>query len=148
MISAARLRASQSRILNLRNYANALEEVLRDVVLSQETTHPFLKQKSPEEIKKVLIVVMTSDRGLCGGFNGNICRFTEQFLKESSYQKKDLFFIGKKGASYFKFRGIEGIGDPLLNLVKEISYPLSAKISKILWKKLYQKLRCCFYYLQ
>ncbi len=139
MISAARLRFAQNRILNLRNYADSLEEVLRDVVLSQRVTHSFFQQKRPEEIKKVLIVVMTSDRGLCGGFNGNICRFTEQFLREKSYPETDLFFIGKKGSDYFKFRGVQGVEEPLLNLVKEVSYPLSAKISKNLMEKTLSK---------
>ena len=135
MISAARLRSAQTRILNLRQYANGLEEVLRDIVLTQKVSHPFLEQIREKEIKNVLVVVMTSDRGLCGGFNGNICRFTENFLKESPYENKDLFFIGKKGAEYFKFRGISGVEDPILNLVKDISYSLSTKISQDLMDK-------------
>jgi len=135
MISVARLRSAQNRIYNLRNYAHSLEEVLRDVVLSQRVSHPFLIQKSQAQIKKVLTVVMTSDRGLCGGFNGNICRFAEQTLKQNQFQKEDLFFIGKKGADYFRFRGFQGIESPLLNVVKAASYPLAAQISKNLIKQ-------------
>lgn len=136
MISAARLRSAQNRIFNLRDYANSLEEVLRDIVLSQKVSHPFLKQISQEEIKKVLFVVMTSDRGLCGGFNGNICRFTEKFLQASPYKQKDLYFIGKKGANYFKFRGVKGIGDPFLNLSKDLSYPIATRICQDLMDKI------------
>ena len=127
MVSAARLRSAQSRILNLRDYARTLKEVMRDISLSRQVSHPFLEKSG--EMKNVLIVVVTSDRGLCGGFNGNICRFTEKFLRENNYQTQDLFFIGRKGRDYFKFRGIEGKGT-ILNLVKEISYPLSARIAK------------------
>ncbi|MCZ0932922.1 MAG: F0F1 ATP synthase subunit gamma, partial [Oligoflexia bacterium] len=87
MVSTARLRSAQSCILNLRGYAHNLEELLRDVILSQKITHPFFEQKTKEELKRVLIVVMTSDRGLCGAFNGNICRFTEEFLKKESYPR-------------------------------------------------------------
>ena len=134
MVSTARLRSAQIRILNLRTYAYALEEVLKDVVLSQKVEHPFLEQKKEKDIKKVLNVVMTSDRGLCGAFNGNICRFAEERLKNSSYKTQDLFFIGKKGQDYFKFRGFPSQG-LILNLVKEISYPLSAKIAKELMEK-------------
>lgn len=135
MISAARLRSAQTRILNLRHYANSLEEILRDVVLTQKVSHPFLQQVLKKDIKNILVVVLTSDRGLCGGFNGNLCRFTEQFLKDSQYEKKDLFFIGKKGSDYFKFRGVKGIQEPVLNVVKDISYPLAAALSKELMEK-------------
>lgn len=135
MVSAARLRSAQSRILNLRHYANSLEEVLRDVVLTQKVHHPFLEQKKEEDIQKVLYVILTSDRGLCGGFNGNICRYTEKIFKEAPYKQKDLFFIGKKGDDYFKFRNIQGTDQPLLNLVKDVSYTLSVKISKNLMEK-------------
>ena len=135
MVSAARLRSAQSRILNLRGYAYALEEVLKDVVLSQRVQHPFLEQKTEKDFDKVLMVVMTSDRGLCGAFNGNICRFTEEILKEQKYKIQELFFIGKKGHDYFKFRGVQSQG-VILNLIKEISYPLSAKIARELTEKI------------
>lgn len=134
MVSVARLRSAQNRILNLRAYANNLEELLRDLLLSQNISHPFFEQKAKEDIKKVLIVVMTSDRGLCGAFNGNICRFTEEFLKKEPYPQQDLFFIGKKGQDYFKFRGYPSTG-LLANLTKEISYPLSTKMAKELMDK-------------
>ena len=129
MVSAARLRSSQDRILKLRDYADNLEELLKDLILSHKISHPFFEQKKQEEIEKVLIVVMTSDRGLCGAFNGNICRFAESFLNEKRYPKQELFFIGKKGYDYFKFRSYSSKG-LVLNLVKEISYPLSARIAK------------------
>ena len=135
MVSAARLRSAQSRILNLRGYAHNLEELLKDVVLSQKISHPFFEQKKQDELKRVLIVVMTSDRGLCGAFNGNICRFTEDFLKKQLYPEPELFFIGKKGHDYFKFRGYSS-QDLILNLVKEVSYPLSAKIATQLMNKI------------
>ena len=127
MVSAARLRAAQNRIVNLRDYAKALRAVMKDVCLSRQVSHPFLEE--PKEIKSALTVVVTSDRGLCGGFNGNICRRTESFLKETRREKQDLFFIGKKGRDYFRFRGIEGKG-AAFNLVKDISYPFSARIAR------------------
>ena len=135
MVSTARLRSAQSRILNLRGYAHNLEELLKDVILSQKISHPFFEQKTKEELQRVLFVVMTSDRGLCGAFNGNICRFTEEFLKKKESPQQELFFIGKKGHDYFKFRGYDS-QDLILNLVKEISYPLSAKIAKQLMDKI------------
>lgn len=135
MVSVARLRSAQSRILNLRDYAHSLEELLRDIILSQKIQHAFFEQKTEKELKKVLTVVMTSDRGLCGAFNGNICRFTEDHLKASKHETQDLFFVGKKGQDYFKFRGIKPKG-LVVNLIKEISYPLSSRIAKELMDKI------------
>ena len=127
MVSTARLRGAQNRILNLRDYARALERVLADIVLSQKVSHPFLEQK--KDIKRVLFVVVTSDRGLCAGFNGNICRFVEKVLNESKYEIRDLFFVGRKGLEYFKFRGYKG-KDTIFNLTKEVSYALAARIAR------------------
>lgn len=126
MVSTARLRGAQNRILNLRDYARALEQVLADIVLSQKVSHPFLEQK--KSLKKTLFVVVTSDRGLCGGFNGNICRFVEKVLNEKEYEVQDLFFVGRKGLEYFRFRGYEGKGK-IINLVKKVSYSLAAQIA-------------------
>ena len=134
MVSAARLRSSERRILNLRAYAFALKEVLKDLVLSQRVSHPFLEQKTEKELQRLLIVVLTSDRGLCGAFNGNICRFAEEFLKKREQSSQELFFIGKKGYEYFKFRGLKSQG-LIVQLLKELSYPLSARIAKQLMEK-------------
>ena len=135
MVSTVRLRAAQSRILNLRAYAQALEEVLKDVVLSQRVHHPFLEQKEEKDLDRVLTVIMTSDRGLCGAFNGNICRFAEELFKKKEHEVRDLFFIGKKGHDYFKFRGVKSQG-VILNMVKELSYPMAARIAGELMGKI------------
>ena len=132
MVSVARLRSAQNRILSLRAYANGLEDLLKDVILSQNIEHPFFEIKKDEELKKVLTVIVTSDRGLCGAFNGNTCRFAEEQLKNKN---QDLFFVGKKGHDYFKFRGVKAKG-LIVDLVKEISYPLSARIAKELMDKI------------
>ena len=126
-VSAARLKGAQVRIVNLRDYARALHRVVADIVLSREAEHPFLDWK--REIKKPLFVVVTSDRGLCAGFNGNICRFAAKLLNEGKYKNPDLFFAGKKGMEYFKFRGFKG-GERLFNLTKEISYSLAARLAR------------------
>ena len=135
LVSAARLRSAQARTLNLRGYAAALRAAVRDVAMSQRISHPFLEPKRKREIKKALFAVMTSDRGLCGGFNGNICRYAEKILEKKEHAVQDLFFVGRKGADYFRFRGISGQGT-LLNLTREISYPLAARIAHDLMEKI------------
>ncbi len=127
MVATARLRKAESRIVRLRPYARHILSVMADVALSCQINHPLLKQN--KKIQRALVVVLTSDRGLCGGFNNNICRFAESFYH--SHKEKgemDFFFIGKKAKAYFQFRGLKGV-DEIFNLDKEVSYPLAGKVA-------------------
>src|SRR6201986_1683234 len=72
MVSAARLRRAQQNILSLRPYAKQLLAMIADIAATHRVHHPLLSD-SPEP-QKVLMVVLTSDRGLCGGFNSTINR--------------------------------------------------------------------------
>ena len=124
MVAAAKLRKAQERILNLRPYAENVLSIMADVALSCKVRHPLLEKK--EKLNKMLLVVLTSDRGLCGGFNNNICRFAEDFYH--SHKNLDFFFIGKRAKNYFQFRGIPSIAE-MFQLDKEISYPLAGKLA-------------------
>ena len=126
MVATAKLRKAQDRILNLRPYAENLLSVMADVALSCNINHPLLEKK--DKMRKVLLVILTSDRGLCGGFNNNICRFAEKFYHSHREYELDFFFIGKKAKNYFQFRGISSV-DEVFNLDKEISYPLAGKVA-------------------
>src|SRR5262245_54271205 len=109
MVSAARLRRAQQNITNLRPYAKQLINVIADTAVTHRVQHPLLSD-SPDP-KKVLMVVLTSDRGLCGGFNANINRFALKFYQENKakYEKLEIIFIGRKSADFFKNRKIEGV---------------------------------------
>lgn len=128
MVSAAKLRRAQEQIVNMRPYAHKILQIIKDVASSHRVEHALLS--APETNKRVLLIVLTSDRGLCGGFNNTVCRFTEKFIKEnkSTFEKMDFIFIGKKGADYFKRRGIAP-KKVMLNLSKEISYSLAAEMA-------------------
>ena len=128
MVATARLRKAESRIVRLRPYAKHILSVMADVALSCGIRHPLLEQK--DQIQKALLVVLTSDRGLCGGFNNNICRFAENFYYSQKQKgtKTDFFFIGKKAKNYFQFRGFSSI-DEMFNLDKEVSYPLAGQVA-------------------
>ena len=130
MVSAAKLRRAQHNIVNLRPYAKNLLALTADIATSNRIQHPLLSQGTGNP-KKVLLVVLTSDRGLCGGFNNNINRFAYRFYNEnkSKYQKMNLFFVGRKGNDFFKNRGLTGV-DTILNLAREISYPLAAGVAE------------------
>ena len=126
MVSTARLRKAQQRILGLRPYAEYMLSVMADVALSCGISHPLLEKKPKP--KKALLVVLTSDRGLCGGFNNSICRYAEKLYQSPVDYQQDFFFIGKRAKSYFQFRGISAVGQ-MFNLDKEISYPLAGKVA-------------------
>ncbi len=129
MVSAAKLRRAQQNIQNLRPFAKQILSVIADVATTQRIEHPLLNTK--EEPKKVLLVVLTSDRGLAGGFNNNINRFAHKFYRDNvaKYEKLDFLFIGRKAADFFKARQIDGV-DTILNLAREVSYPMASKVSQ------------------
>ncbi len=129
MVSAAKLRRAQQNIVNMRPYAKQILAVISDIVLSKKVSHPLLKGES--DPRKVLLVVLTSDRGLCGGFNSNINRFAYRYHieKKSQYEKLDFLFIGRKASDFFKHRGLQGV-DTILNLAREVSYDLATDVAK------------------
>ena len=128
MVSAAKLRRAQHNIVNLRPYANSILSVIADIAITKRVPHALLS--SSAEPKKILLVVITSDRGLCAGFNANIGKFAERFAKEnkSKFEKIDFLFIGRKGAEYFRRRGVTPV-DTILNLAKDISYALASEVA-------------------
>jgi len=106
MVSAAKLRRAQENIVALRPYAHELNKVI--LSLSQaggaELTHPLLVPREETGARKILVILVTADRGLCGAFNGNIIKTALRFLKNdaSKYSKVDFAFIGKKGYEFFR----------------------------------------------
>ena len=129
MVSAAKLRRAQLNIVNLRPYANTVLSVIADVATTQKVEHPLLSRTL--EPKRVLLVVMTSDRGLCGAFNTNVNKFAERYYRENKdkLEKIDFLFIGRKATDYFKRRNIVGV-DNVLNLAREVSYALASKVAE------------------
>ncbi|MCB0369292.1 MAG: ATP synthase F1 subunit gamma, partial [Bdellovibrionales bacterium] len=134
LVSASKLRKAQHNIVNMRPYALSLRRVISDIAITQKISHPLLETK--EHVKKVLLVVLTSDRGLCGAFNTNINKFSENYYKEnkSKLEKVDFFFIGKRGIDHFSKRSIKGI-DNITKLDKDISYELASHVADKLLKQ-------------
>jgi F-type H+-transporting ATPase subunit gamma len=128
MVSAAKLRRAQQNIVNLRPYANTILSVISDVAATSRVSHPLLT--SNENPKKLLLVVITSDRGLAGGFNTNVNKFADRFYKEnvSKYQTVDTLFIGRKATDYFRRRGYKAV-ESIVNMAKDISYEYAAHLA-------------------
>ncbi len=131
MVSAAKLRRAQQNITSLRPYAKGLLTVIADIAATHRIEHPLLAQpEGGDQKKNVLLVVLTSDRGLCGGFNSSVIKYTQKYLDNNNTEteKLDVLFIGKKGADFFKRRDLKGV-KTITNLEKDISYDMAADIA-------------------
>ncbi len=106
MVSAAKLRRAQEAIQGQRPYARGVEELIRTIAGLPQAQGFSKLIISDEEVtsKKLLLVVVTSDRGLCGGFNSNAIRIAHRWVaqNQSKYEKIDLSFVGKKAGDFFK----------------------------------------------
>lgn len=104
LVAAAKLRRAQEAAIAQRAYAEGLDRMIHNVGSRlSENAHPLLEKR---DRKRVLIVVFTSDRGLCGAFNLNVCRAVEQFIEDNKEEipSVDLAIIGKKGYEYLSRR--------------------------------------------
>ncbi|WP_202079627.1 ATP synthase F1 subunit gamma [Caldalkalibacillus salinus] len=128
MVAAAKLRRAQEGAESSRPYSEKIKEVISSIAAgTKDFSHPMLESRP---VKKTGYLVITSDRGLAGGYNANILRLVSNTIKER-HQSKDeymVFVIGKKGRDYFRKRDIPvvkevtGISDnPTLSEIKEIS---------------------------
>ena len=101
MVSAAKLRRAQDAIVQMRPYANKLKEILENLSASLDSSEGVYS--NPREVKNVLIIVITSNRGLCGGFNANVIKAANRLAKDGYKNAKvSVLPIGKKAADFFK----------------------------------------------
>src|SRR5687768_3366721 len=109
MVAAAKLRRAQSAVVGARPYSAKLSGIVSDIVSKSNSAKSNPLFISREEVKNVEILVYTSNRGLCGGFNSNLLRKTDVFLRELTKKgiKYKLIVIGKKGRDFFAARKIE-----------------------------------------
>lgn len=100
LVSAAKMRKAQDAIIAARPYASKMMDVMSSLACRVDTSvHPLLSRR---EEKNVMIIVVTSDKGLCGGFNGNIIRRTLRLMEEKKGCNILLAIVGKKGRDYFR----------------------------------------------
>jgi F-type H+-transporting ATPase subunit gamma len=108
MVSAAKLRRAQERVVAARPYTIKMMDVLSDLSKrAPDFQHPLLanSRKAIEgRQERIILVLVTADKGLCGGFNTNLNRAAAQFLRRHSGQDVELILVGRKGADYFKRR--------------------------------------------
>lgn len=111
LVAAARLNKAKNRVEEARPYSEKMREFIAGVGGSGSVSHPLLERR---EIKKALVVLITSDRGLAGSYNTALIRRCGDFLKAQSVGT-DLLCVGKKGSQFFGKRGV--------NIVETISVP-------------------------
>ncbi|MEJ2070718.1 MAG: F0F1 ATP synthase subunit gamma [Syntrophobacterales bacterium] len=105
MVAAAKLRGAQQRMENFRPYAEAFQLMLRNLASGVEPEiHPFF-QKAPE-VKKVGLVLMTADRGLCGSFNVNLIHTAYRFIQQKAAEDIEVAVtcVGRKGRDFYRRR--------------------------------------------
>src|ERR1700736_4812639 len=105
MVSAAKLRRAQDRMFAARPYAAALRTVLSSVAARVEgSDHPLLREHEQEN--SVLLIVVTSDKGLCGAFNSNVIKAAQNAIREHSWKGVELLPLGRKANDFFRRRPI------------------------------------------
>src|SRR5688572_15229623 len=103
MVAAAKLRRAQERMMAARPYSAALRQVLASISKRVEVDqHPLLAEREQEN--KVLLLIVTADRGLAGAFNTNILRAAQNAIEEKGWGEVELLPIGRKGLDFFKRR--------------------------------------------
>lgn len=137
MVAASKLRRAQEAILQARPYALRMDEMLQDIVdRADMQAHPLLAMRVP---KRVGVVVVSSNRGLCGGFNSNINRAGERYVTENSnvFETIQLSTIGRKAKDHFRRKGFDlhqtydGIWDNLkYDAASEIATDLADRFTK------------------
>jgi F-type H+-transporting ATPase subunit gamma len=101
MVAAAKLRRAQAAITNARPWADTLTHVLANVAARTEFSHPLLE---PHEGERTWVMVISSDKGLCGSFNANLLRQVERDLRSKRWPEVELLVVGRKASDYFRRR--------------------------------------------
>ncbi len=125
MVSASKLRKAQDAITQIRPYAKKLQEMLSNIVSNAEG-NISMNLATVRHVEKVLVIVVTSDRGLCGGYNSNLIKLARQTIKEkysaqSAKGNAELLPIGKKGYEHFLKNNFKVV-DHYWNIFSDISF--------------------------
>ncbi len=129
MVAAAKLRRAQDNVVAARPYARKLREVMERLAQSQESDpHPLMVRRDTSP--RALIVLVTSDRGLCGGFNANISKAAERFILEhrDDYSQVTITTIGRKGYDFLKNR--QKMGQNYAGVISKPTYQAAALIAR------------------
>ncbi len=133
MVSAAKLQRAQDRVMATRPYSDRMAYVVEHLEARvKPKAHPLL---TPRDEGKTLLVMLTSDRGLCGGFNSNLQRRALQEINELSESSEiDVIAIGKKGRDFLGYRQIELLESYIEMFIRQVTYDQAKEIAAKLFK--------------
>jgi F-type H+-transporting ATPase subunit gamma len=132
MVAAAKLRRAQEAAVAARPYAEKLHTVMSNLAQREEADgHPLLSQRGTG---RALIVLMTADRGLCGGFNANVSKEAERMIRrnELGFDDFDLMIIGRKGRDFLKNR----VGDKIVKVHENITSEATYKTAQLIGQEI------------
>jgi F-type H+-transporting ATPase subunit gamma len=130
MVAAAKLRKAQNRMTSMRPYATKLREVVSRLGSTSDGSNALLRK--PEEFSRLLIIVVGSDKGLCGAFNNNLFKVVEKTVADEyaefhNNESLDFITIGRKATKYFKKREYN-IVDEFPGFFDDLNYEVTAEI--------------------
>jgi len=110
MVSAAKLKRAQDRVVTARPFANKMMEVLGGLAdrTDENFHHPLLDARGDE---RYLLVLITADKGLCGAFNTNLIKAAQIFIRDKPDKQIDILAVGRKGRDFFRRRGANLVGE-------------------------------------
>ncbi len=134
MVSAAKLRRAQQAIVQLRPYSSKLEAMMGNILANVDGGDATGEYGTPREVENVLMVVVTSNRGLCGAFNTNIIKsalhtMNTKYAEQHAAGKITMLCIGKRGNDYFRRRNYNIIGD-YVEIFSDLSFDNVAVVSQ------------------
>jgi F-type H+-transporting ATPase subunit gamma len=128
MVSAAKLRRAQDRVVAARPYANTMMRVLgRLAARAGEYRHPLLDRRGDQHY---LLALVTADRGLCGAFNTNLIKAAQQFMRKNAGKQVDLVTVGRKGRDFFRRRPVSMVGEYINVTARTFDHADAAEIAR------------------
>lgn len=132
MVAAARLRRAQERVVAARPYASTTMRVLgRLAERAGDFHHPLLDPRGDEHI---VLALVTADKGLCGGFNTNLIKAAQQFIREHPGKKVEIVTIGRKGRDFFRRRPVKILGEYVNVTARAVDHEEAAVIARELMR--------------
>jgi F-type H+-transporting ATPase subunit gamma len=137
MVSAAKLRRAHDKAVAARPYSSLLREMLSSILghLPEDSPvreHPLLARR---EVKRITLVLISGDKGLCGAFNSNVIRAALRFLQDHGTEKVQLELVGRKGRDYFRRRPVSVSGEWLHVFARTVEYSKAEEIAGTLMER-------------
>lgn len=129
MVAAAKMRRAQDAIEAARPYAQHLDALIGSLQKSVDPVQNPVFADRP--VERAVVVVVTADRGLCGGFNGSICRRVQSELEKYAEEGLELITVGRKGYNYFRSRDFE-VQQNFSDIFRELEFSRASEIARSL----------------